>query len=313
MNPLESSTHGQDDPRAPAILIGNANPELGQAIGTLCDAGVVPLTVRAFADGETTVRIEADLRGSHVCIVQPTSPPTNVHLMELALIADAAKGAGARTITALVPYFGYARQDVRRIPGEPLSARLAGRILAAAGVDRLVVLELHSPALESAFSMALTHVQADEVVVPALHKWTLDAPVIVSPDAGGVKRAQRYAAALGAPLATVTKARPHADAAQATQLLGAVKDRTCLIVDDMVSTGGTIESATRALLAAGAREVNAVFIHAIMAPGALQRLSNAGVTRIMTTNSVPMAQNDRVEVISVAPILARALQQHAYL
>jgi ribose-phosphate pyrophosphokinase len=239
--------------------------------------------------------------------VQPTSAPTNERLMTLALLADAARAAGAARITAVVPYFGYARQDVRKSGGEPRSARLAARLLADAGIERLVALELHSPALESAFDMALVHLEADELMLPVIRGWDVTDLTIVAPDAGGLKRAQRYAVALAAPLAVVAKTRPGPDVAVAVGVLGDVRGRSCLIVDDMASTGGTMAGAARALLDAGANEVNALFVHAVMAPGALDRLRAASIGRIVTTDSVPAKPDPQIQVVSVAPLLARAL------
>ena len=227
--------------------------------------------------------------------------------MTLALLADAARAAGAGRITAVVPYFGYARQDVRYSPGEPRSAQLAARILHCAGVERMVVFELHSPALESAFDMPLIHLRADELMLPAIQSCGLSRLTLVSPDAGGLKRAQRYAAALAAPLAVVAKARPRADVAVALQVLGDVRGRACLVVDDMASTGGTIVGAAQALLEAGAAAVHALFIHAVMAPGALERICAASVRTIMTTDSVRIAPDPRVRVVPIAPLLAQAL------
>jgi ribose-phosphate pyrophosphokinase len=210
-----------------------------------------------------------------------------------------------------VPYFGYARQDVRKTGGEPRSARLAARLLADARVDRLVALELHSPALESAFDMPLVHLEADGPMLPVVRSWNVPDLTIVSPDAGGLKRAQRYALALSAPLAVVAKTRPAPDVAVVTGVLGDVRGRACLIVDDMASTGGTMAGAAHALLAAGASEVNALFVHAVMAPGALERIRAASVSRILTTDSVPAEPDRHVQVVSVAPLLARALERLA--
>lgn len=290
-----------------AVLAGDAHPALAAQVAGLCGARLLPCPVSAFADGETRVRIDADLRDVDLHILQPTCAPTNERLMTLALMAEAARAAGAARVTALVPYFGYARQDVRKHAGEPRSAQLAGRLLAAAGVDRLVVLELHSPALESAFPMPLVHLLADDALLPAVRAWALPAMTIVSPDAGGLKRAQRCAAALAAPLAVLAKTRPRADVAVALEVLGEVRGRDCLILDDMASTGGTITAAAAALRAAGAREVHALFVHAVLAPGALERIGAARLGRIATTDSVPLAPGARVEVIGVAPLLARAV------
>lgn len=294
-----------------ALIAGDAHPRLAEEIARLIGTAVTPTSVSAFADGETRVRIEGEVQDADLYIVQPTSPPTNERLMTLALIADAARGAGAARITAVLPYFGYARQDVRKNPGEPRSAQLAARILRCAGIDRAVVLDLHSPALESAFEMPLVHLQADELTLPVVRGWGIADLVIVSPDAGGLKRAQRYASALGAGLAVVAKARPDADAAVALQILGDVRDRVCLIVDDMASTGRTLVAAAQSLAHAGAKEIHALFVHAVMAPGALERISAGPVRRIITTDSVPGAPDTRVQVVPIAPLLARTVRRLA--
>jgi ribose-phosphate pyrophosphokinase len=294
-----------------ALVGADAHPALAQDVARLCAATVVPTTISAFADGETRVRIEADVADADLYVVQPTSTPTNERLMTLALIADAARGAGVARVTAVVPYFGYARQDVRKGAGEPRSARVAARLLASVGVDRIVVLELHSPALESAFDLPVVQLEADELMLPVVRGWGVGDLTVVSPDAGGLKRAQRYATALAAPLAAVAKTRPRADVAVALQVLGHVRGRACLIVDDMASTGGTIAGAAQALLEAGAREVNALFVHAVMAPGAVERISAASVRRIVTTDSVRAAPDPRIQVVPIAPLLARTLTRLA--
>jgi ribose-phosphate pyrophosphokinase len=194
---------------------------------------------------------------------------------------------------------------VRKQPGEARSAQLAARLLAAAGVDRVIALELHSPALESAFPMPLEHLQADALLLPRMRGRDF---TIVSPDAGGMKRAQRYAAALGAPLAVVAKSRTGADIAVALQVLGEVRGRDCLVVDDMASTGRTLAGAAQALLAAGAREVHALFVHAVMAPGALERIRGAGLLSLTTTDSVGPLDLPGVDVVPVAPLFVSALR-----
>jgi ribose-phosphate pyrophosphokinase len=294
-----------------ALVAGDAHPELAREIARHVESTLIPASVSAFADGETRVRIEADVQDADLYIVQPTSAPTNERLMTLALIADAARAAGAARITAVVPYFGYARQDVRKNSGEPRSAQVAARVLVVAGVDRLVVVELHSPALESAFEIPLTNLQADELLLPVIRSWAIPDIVIVSPDAGGLKRAQRYAFALEASLAVVAKDRPRPDIAVPLQVLGEVRGRTCLIVDDMASTGRTVVGAAQALIRAGAGAVHALFVHAVMAPGALDRICAGSVQRIITTDSVPGAPDSRLQVVSTAPLLAGAMRRLA--
>jgi len=288
-----------------ALIAGDAHPALAQQIARQANADLIPASVSAFADGESRVRIEAEVQDADVYIVQPTSAPTNEHLMTLALLADAARAAGAARITAVVPYFGYARQDVRKQPGEPRSAQFAARLLHLAGIDRLIVLDLHSPALESAFEMPVVHLVADELMLPAVRQWGIANLTVVSPDAGGMKRAQRFATSLGVPLAVIAKSRPRPDVAVQLQVLGDVRDRTCLIVDDMASTGRTMTGAAEALQAAGAREVNALFVHAVMAPGAMERLCAGSFKRILTTDSVASPLDPSVQVVPIAPLLAR--------
>jgi ribose-phosphate pyrophosphokinase len=292
-----------------ALIAGDAHPQLADQISRLIGTPVTPTSVSAFADGETRVRIEGPVGDADVYILQPTSAPTNERLMTLALIANAARGAGASRVTAVLPYFGYARQDVRKHPGEPRSAQLAARILRCAGIDRALALELHNPALESAFEMPFVHLQADELTLPVVHRWGIADLVVVSPDAGGLKRAQRYASALGAALAVITKERPGSDVAVALQPLGDVRGRACLIVDDMASTGRTLVAAAESLVRAGAREIHALFIHAVMAPGALERICAGPLRRIVTTDSVPNALDERLQVVPIAPLLAGAIRQ----
>ena len=299
------------DMKNTALIAGDAHPELAREIARKAGVPIIPAAISAFADGETRIGIEGDVRGADLYIVQPTSAPTSERLVTLALLADAARAANAARITAVIPYFGYARQDVRKRPGEPRSAQLAARILKSAGINRVLTLELHSAALESAFEMPLTHLLADELTLPLIRGWRLPGLVVVSPDAGGLKRAQRYAAALASPLAAIVKSRPRDDVAVALQALGEVRGRACLIVDDMASTGRTIAGAAQALLEAGAREVHALFIHAVMAPGALERIASAGVKKIATTDSIPAVRDPRVDVVATAALFANAVVQLA--
>jgi len=292
------------------ILAGDAHPQLARRLARSIGATLVPCTVSTFADGEMRVRIEGDVRGCDVYVVQPTSPPVTERLVALALLADAARAAGASRLTAVIPYFGYARQDVLKRAGEARSAQVAARILECAGFDRMVVLEPHSQALENAFRIPFTQIEADEAALPLIRKWRLRDLTVVSPDAGGLKRAQRYASALRAPLAVVAKTRPRADASVALAVLGEVQDRQCLVVDDMASTGGTISGAAEALRGAGAAAVHAFFVHAVMAPDAFARIKEAGVRLAATTDSVPRGRESQrgLKIVGIAPLLARAVR-----
>lgn len=291
------------------VVAGNAHVALGEQLARELGEPPARVEVASFADGEVRVRILEDVRGMHVVLVQPTSPPVNDNLMVLALLTDAAKTAGAVRVTAVVPYLGYARQDRREHPGEPRSAQVAGRLLAMVGIDHLITLDLHSPALESALPMPTTLLGAEELFLPRVTTWGLREPVVVSPDAGGLKRAQRYAAALNAPLAVIAKGRPRPDEAAVLQVLGEVKGRACLVVDDLASTGRTLAGAADALQRAGAREVHAAFTHAVVGPDAIERILGAGFGKLLTTDSVPAPSVRGLEVIPVAALLARAVRE----
>jgi len=269
---------------------------------------LVSAEVVAFADGETRVRVAQDVRDAAVFIVQPTCPPVNDHLMVLALLADAVRAAGAVRVTGIVPYFGYARQEQRSRLGDARSAQVVGRLLGCVGLDHLVTLDLHAPALESALPMPVTLLQADEVFLPRIKSWGIRDLIVVAPDAGGMKRAQRIALALDAPLAVIAKDRPRPDIATSLQVLGEVRERVCLVVDDMASTGRTLSGAADALRKAGAKEVHAVFTHAVMAPGAVDRLFAAQFGKVLTTDSIPVSAGPWLEVEPIAPLLARTVR-----
>jgi ribose-phosphate pyrophosphokinase len=290
------------------LLSGNAHPTLAENTARQLDMSLVTAEVGAFADGETRVHVADDMRGATVFIVQPTCPPVNEHLMVLALLADAVRAAGAARVIGIVPYFGYARQEQRSRPGDPRSAQVAGRLLASVGLDHLVTLDLHAPALESALPMPATLLGAEEIFLPRVKSWGIKDLVVVAPDAGGLKRAQRFALALNAPLVAIAKVRPRPDAAVPLQVLGEAKDRACLIVDDMASTGRTLAGAADALRQARAREVHAVVTHAVVAPGALDRLFAARLGKVLTTDSIPIAADARLEVVPIAPLLARSVR-----
>jgi ribose-phosphate pyrophosphokinase len=290
------------------VLSGGAHPSLAGQLAQELALTLTPTEVGAFADGETRVWIGGDVRDAIVVLVQPTGPPVNDHLMALALLADAARAAGAARVVAVVPYFGYARQDRRDRPGDPRAAQVAGRLLSVVGVDHLITLDLHSPALESALAMPATLLGAENVFQPRLAAQRLADLVVVSPDAGGLKRAQRYASALGGDLAVVAKERPRADTAVAVRVLGDVRGRACLVVDDLASTGRTLAGAAGALRRAGAREVHAAVTHPVLAPGARERLLGANFGFLFTTDSVAVQPGPGLEVVPVAPLLVRAVR-----
>jgi ribose-phosphate pyrophosphokinase len=295
--------------RLPVKLVsGNAHPALAEALARELSIPLVAAEVTAFADGETRVHVAQDMRGAAVFLLQPTGPPVNDHLMVLALLTDAVRAAGAAQVTAIVPYFGYARQEQRGRSGDPRSAQVVSRLLGSVGIDHLITLDLHAPALESALPMPVTLLHAEEVFLPRIKNWHIRDLVVVSPDAGGIKRAQWYALSLEASLVVVTKQRPQADVATPLAVLGDVMDRVCLIVDDMASTGRTLSGAAEILRRAGAREVHGIFTHAVMAPGAEDRLFGGQFAKLMTTDSISIGFKPWLEVVPIAPLLARTVR-----
>jgi ribose-phosphate pyrophosphokinase len=290
------------------VIAGNAHPGLAESLARELKVPLLSAEIGAFADGEIRVHVRQDVRGAAVFIVQPTCPPVNDHLMVLALLADAVRAAGAARVTGIVPYFGYARQEQRSRPGDPRSAQVVGRLLSCVGLDQLVTLDLHAPALESALPMPATLLHAEEVFLPRIKSWGIRDLVLVSPDAGGLKRAQRYALALNAPLAVIAKDRPRPDTAAPLQVLGEVNERMCLVVDDMASTGSTLAAAAEALRQAGAKEVHAIFTHPVMAPGASERLFAAQFGKVLTTDSIPVSADARLEVVPITPLIARTVR-----
>jgi ribose-phosphate pyrophosphokinase len=287
------------------VIAGDAHPVLAEQLARELKVPLVSPEVAAFADGEIRVHVSQDVRDAAVFIVQPTCPPVNDRLMVLALLTDAVRAAGAARVIGIIPYFGYARQEQRSRPGDPRSAQVVGRLLGCVGLDHLVTLDLHAPALESALPMPATLLHSEDVFLPRIKNSAIQDLVVVTPDAGGLKRAQRYGLGLGVPLAVIAKARPRPDTAAPLQVLGDVEDRACLIVDDMASTGRTLAGAAEALRQAGAREVLAIFTHAVMAPGAVDRLLDAQFGSVLTSDSIPVAAGPWLQVIPIAPLLAR--------
>jgi len=290
------------------LMAGGHQPNLANAVAAELRIPLTTAEIGAFFDGETRVHVPPEVAGQDLFLLQSTSSPVNVNLMALVQLIDAARAAGATRVTAVVPYFGYARQDRRSRIGEARSAQIVARMLESVGLDHLVVVDLHSPALESAFRTPATLLDTEELFLPLVRRWSNNDLVIVSPDAGGLKRAQRFAAALDAGLATIAKERPRPDEASVARLLGNVKDCDCVIVDDMASTGRTLVGAAKALRQLGAREVHAVFTHAVMAPGAWDQILAAPLSHIATTDTVSIVPHQRLEIVSVAGLLASTIR-----
>ncbi|MHA3770201.1 ribose-phosphate diphosphokinase [Verrucomicrobiota bacterium sgz303538] len=269
------------------IFTGSAHRELAQRI---CASVGVPLgdaTVSSFPDGETYVKINENIRGRDVFIVQPTCPPTNQNLMELLIMVDAARRASAARITAVIPFFGYARQDRKDQPRVPITAKLIANLLTAAGVSRVLCMDLHAQQVTGFFDIPVDHLFAAPVIIRYLHQKKFSSPVVVAPDVGGVKMAQAYAQALGASLAIVVKKRKSPTEIEAQNVIGEVEGKEVIIVDDLTETAGTLTSAASILKERGAREIIACVSHAVLSDLGIERLKKSCIRELVTTNSVP--------------------------
>jgi ribose-phosphate pyrophosphokinase len=296
----------------PLLLSGSAHPALAEAVAAHLREPLALADVGRFADGEVRIRLGANLRRRDVFVLQPTGPLVNDNLVELLALVDACRRAAARWITAVIPYFGYARQD-KAVAREPITARMTADLLTRVGVDQVVVLDLHSPQVQGFFDCPVAHISALGVLVEALRQERIEEAVVVSPDAGFVKQAGRFAAALGVPLAVTHKERLATGEVTAGTLVGEVRDRRPIIVDDMITTGGTILRCLETLLQAGARpEATVAVTHGVFVDPAASVLSHWGIRRILVTDSLPRSEEAAelgVRVVSVAPLLAEAIRR----
>ncbi len=294
------------------LLAGSANPPLAQAVALALGQQLGAMVVHRFPDGELHIEIGESVRDHDVYLIQPTSPPVGEHLLELMLVVDACRRAGASRVTAVIPYFGYARQDRRATGREPVSARLVADLLQTCGLDRLVTVDLHTSSIEGFFAIPLEHLSAVSLLTETVRSVVDSSSVVVSPDLGAVKLAERYAARLGLPVAIVNKTRLSGEEVRAERVIGDVRDRAPLVIDDMISTGGTIEAAGQALLAAGARpEITVVTTHALLVGPAVERLSALPLRRLIATDSVVLQVEPTfpIEVAGLGPLLAEAIDR----
>ena len=298
-----------------SILTGNANPALARAI---CRALNIPLgdsTVSRFSEGEIQVKINENVRGKDVFVVQPTCPPTNDNLMELLIMIDALKRASARRITAVIPYYGYARQDRKDQPRVPITAKLVANLITTAGTDRVLTMDLHAGQIQGFFDIPLDHLYAITVFEQYIRRRRLKSLVVVSPDVGGIKMARAYAKRLEADLAIVDKRRSSPEATEVMHILGEVKGKTCLLVDDLIATGSSLVEAAEALRHAGALAVYACVTHPVLSGPARSRIDASCLTELMVTDTIPLRPEDRhpkMTILSVAPLLSEAIQRIHY-
>jgi ribose-phosphate pyrophosphokinase len=294
------------------VFTGNANPVLAKEICYELGCQLAVANVKQFSDGEVHLQIQENVRGADVFVVQPTCRPVDTNLMELLLMMDALKRASAERITAVLPYYGYARQDRKDRPRMPISARLVASLIERAGADRVLALDLHAAQIQGFFDVPVDHLFAAPVMVDYFSELGGEGLTVVSPDAGGVERARAFAKRMDSPLAIIDKRRTDVNVAEVMHIIGDVSGQHCLIVDDLIDTAGTLVKATEALLEQGARSVRACATHAVLSGPAVERIESSEITEVVVTNSIPLcgqADNcDRIKQLSVAPLLAKAIQ-----
>ena len=294
------------------LFSGSAHPDLTQEMADFLGVPVGEARLQRFADTEVAFQIEENVRGADVFLVQPTSTPVDSHLMELCVMIDAFRRASASRITAVIPYYGYARQDRKDRPRVPISAKLVANILSAAGANRVLTMDLHKAQIQGFFDIPVDHLFAAPVIIEYLKSVQTDKLTVVSPDAGGAERARAYAKRLGAELAIVDKRRSEDGTAEVMHVIGTVTDRVCVIQDDIIDTAGTVQKAALALKENGASRVLACAVHGVLSGPALDRVNESALEQLIVTNTIPQVGNagicDKLEVLSVATLLAKAIQ-----
>jgi ribose-phosphate pyrophosphokinase len=294
------------------IFSGSANEPLADEICHFLGMQRGQSHITRFSDGEVYVQLLENVRGADVFVVQPTCFPVDQHIVELLLIMDALKRASARRITPVIPYFGYARQDRKDKPRVPVSAKVMADILTTAGADRCVVVDLHAPQIQGFFNIPVDHLFASPVLVDYFRKLNLPDLTVVSPDAGGVERARFFAKKMESALAIVDKRRTGMDETEVMHVIGDVSNRSCVILDDIIDTAGTLVKTAQALKSNGARDVYACASHAVLSGPAIQRIANSPLTQVVVTNTVPLSEvgknEPKIKVLTIAGLIARAIQ-----
>lgn len=294
------------------IFTGTANPKLAQSIADSLGIPLGKAMVERFPDGETAVKILENVRGRDVFIVQPTCHPPNENLMELLIMVDALRRASAARITAVMPFYGYARQDRKDQPRVPITAKLVANLLVAAGTNRLLTMDLHAQQLQGFFDIPVDHLYASPVIVKHLLDKKLTNLVVVSPDTGGLKMAHAYSEMLGAGLAIVAKQRKGPSEVEALTMVGDVRGCNCVLVDDLATTAGTLTTAARILRENGAERIYAAISHAVLTDVGVERLKNSQISELVVTDTVPMRANANgfpITVLSVAGLLGEAIMR----
>ncbi|WP_457574550.1 ribose-phosphate pyrophosphokinase [Desulfolithobacter sp.] len=299
-------------PNIMKIFTGNANPAMARAICEYLDLPLSAAEVKKFSDGEISVEIGENVRGTDVFVIQPTSPPVNDHLMELIIMVDALRRASARRITAVIPYYGYARQDRKVRPRVPITAKAVAEMLMAVGTRRVLCMDLHAGQIQGFFNIPVDHLYAAPILLKYIRE-TFEDVVMVSPDAGGVERTRAFAKRLNAGLAIIDKRRERANECEAMHVIGDVKDKTAILLDDMVDTAGTLCGAAAKLTEMGAREVHACCSHAVLSGPAIDRLEKSCIKSLVVTDSIPLRDNakdcKKITVLTVAELLGEAIRR----
>lgn len=296
------------------VFTGNANPELAQKIVSFLGIPLGEASVSQFSDGEIAVELLVNVRGRDVFVVQPTCAPTNDNLMELIIMVDALRRASAGRITAVVPYFGYARQDRRvRSARVPITAKTVADMMVGAGIDRLLTVDLHAEQIQGFFDVPVDNVYGSPVLIEDIEKQNFEDLIVVSPDIGGVVRARAVAKQLGVDLAIIDKRRPDPNVAEIMNIIGAVDGRTCLLVDDMVDTAGTLCNAAKALKKEGAKKVVAYCTHPVLSGNAINNLNNSQLDELVVTDSIPLSaaarQCERIRLLTLSRMLGEAVRR----
>jgi ribose-phosphate pyrophosphokinase len=298
------------------LTAGNANPKLAQEIAEALGTRLAEAEVSQFSDGEVFVQVNENVRGADVFVIQPTCPPVNHNLMELLIMIDALRRASASRITAVIPYYGYARQDRKVQPRVPITAKLVADLITAAGTHRVLTMDLHVGQIQGFFNIPVDHLFAAPVLLQyfqqrlAEHAWK--DPVVVAPDAGGVERSRAFAKRLGTSLAIMDKRRTGANESRIMHVIGEVRNRDVILLDDIIDTAGTIVQAVSALKAEGARRILASCTHPVLSGQAVERLEKSDIAEVVVTNTIPLREDQaskKLTVLSVAPLLAEAIHR----
>lgn len=291
------------------LIAGTGNKALAEEIATHLKIKLVDALNETFPDGERCIQIKEHIRGEDIFILQPTCPPVDSNLMELLIMVDTARRASAGRITAVLPFFGYARQDRKDRPRVPITAKLVANLLVAAGVNRVLTVDLHAQQIQGFFDIPVDHIYASPILVGHIRERNIPNLVVVSPDAGGIKMSHAYAQALNVPLAIVAKNRISAEQVEAISLIGEVEGKNVLLIDDMTESAGTLVTAANLLKERGAKDIYAAVSHSVLSDKAREKLESSPIIELFTTNSVPQAYGPKVTTLSIAPLLAEAIRR----